>query len=96
MNSIDKKNTYIFYSLGIVSIFIIWLFLSLIINNQFAVPKVNDTFKALGDLMSTKNTYYILGKTILRILLTIAIAFITSIILVGLSTLSKRFRAFII
>ena len=95
MNSIDKKNTYIFYSLGIVSIFIIWLFLSLIINNQFAVPKVNDTFKALGDLMSTKNTYYILGKTILRILLTIAIAFITSIILVGLSTLSKRFRAFI-
>ena len=95
MNSIDKKNTYIFYSLGIISIFIIWLFLSLIINNQFAVPKVNDTFKALGDLMSTKNTYYILGKTILRILLTIAIAFITSIILVGLSTLSKRFRAFI-
>ena len=95
MNSLDKKNTAIFYTLGIVSIFIIWLLISLIVNNEFAVPKVNDTFKALGDLLSTKTTYYILGKTILRIILTILIAFTTSIILVGLSTLSKRFKAFI-
>jgi NitT/TauT family transport system permease protein len=95
MNSIDKKNTYLFYSIGIVSIFIIWLFLSLILNNEFAMPKIDSTFKALGDIMSTKATYYILGKTILRIILSIAIGFGVSIILVILSTLSRKFKAFI-
>ena len=95
MNSIDKRNDKIFFILGIISIFIIWLFLSLIINNEFAIPKMGDTGKALGDLLSTKTTYYILGKTILRIILTISIAFVTSIILVTLSTLSKKFRTFI-
>ena len=95
MNSIDKKKDNIFFILGIISIFIFWLILSVLINNEFAIPKVSKTTSALGDLLSTGRTYYILGKTILRIALTILIAFTASIVLVGLSTLSKKFRAFL-
>lgn len=94
MNSIDKKNN-IFFILGILSIFIVWLFISLIINNEFAVPKIDKAGHALFDLLKTGNTYYILGLTILKIILTIIIAFIVSLILVILSTLSKKFRVFI-
>ena len=95
MNSIDKKNDAIFFTIGIAFIFIFWILISIIINNQFAIPKVDKTFNALGKLFTTKTTYFIIGKTLLRILLTITIAFVTSIILVILSTLSKKFRAFI-
>ena len=95
MNTSDKKNDTLFFILGIVSIFIIWLLLSIIINNDFAIPKVDKTVKALGDLFSHSKTYLILGKTVLRIALTILIGFTASIILVALSTLSKKFRAFI-
>ena len=95
MNSIDKKDNYIFFSLGIAFIFIFWLLLSIIINNQFAIPKIDKTFGALANLFSTKNTYYIIGRTLLRILLAISIGFAVSVILVILSTLSLKFRAFI-
>ncbi len=95
MNSLDKKNDTIFFILGIVSIFIIWLVLSLAINNEFAIPKIDKTSKALADLFSTGNTYLILGRTILKIALTILIAFVSSLLLVILSTLSKKFKAFI-
>lgn len=95
MNSSDKKSDTLFFILGIASIFIIWILLSIIINNQYAIPKVDKTTKALGDLFSSSKTYLILGKTILRIALTILIGFTASIILVILSTLSKKFRAFI-
>ena len=95
MNSLDKKNDTIFFILGIVSIFIIWFVLSIAVNNEFAIPKIDKTSKALVKLFSSGNTYAILGRTILKIALTILIAFVASIILVTLSTLSKKFRAFI-
>lgn len=95
MNSIDKKDNYIFFSLGIAFIFIFWLLLSVIINNQFAIPKIDKTFGALATLFKTKSTYSIIGQTLLRILLAISIGFAVSVILVILSTLSKKFKAFI-
>ena len=95
MNSLDKKNETIFYTLGIISIFIIWLILSVIVNNELAVPKIDKTAKAFVNIVSEGKTYLILGNTLLKIAITIVIAFVSSIILVGLSTLSKRFRAFI-
>ena len=67
MRSLDKKSDAIFFTLGIVFIFIFWLVLSLIVNNQYAIPKVDKTTKALGDLFSNSKTYLILGKTLLRI-----------------------------
>ena len=95
MISLDKKKDNIFFILGIVSIFIFWIILSIIVNNQFAMPKVDKAGMALKELLSSSKTYGIRGLTILKILLTILIAFVVSIILVGLSTLSRKFRAFV-
>lgn len=95
MNSLDKRNDTIFFVLGIVSIFIFWLILSVTINNEFAVPKIDKTTNALVHLLSDGNTYNILGRTILKIVIAISISFIVSIFLVILSTLSRKFRAFI-
>lgn len=95
MNSLDKRNDTIFFILGIISIFIFWLILSIAINNEFAVPKIDKTTNALAKLLSDGRTYNILGRTILKIVLAIAISFATSLLLVILSTLSRKFKAFI-
>ena len=95
MNSSDKKKDNLFFTLGIVSIFIIWLLLSLIINNQFAVPKIDKTSIALATLLKRKSTYKILGLTLFKIVITISVSLIISIVLVIISTLSRKFRAFI-
>ena len=95
MSSLDKRNDNIFFILGIISIFIFWLILSITINNEFAIPKIDKTASALSNLLSDSKTYLILGKTILRLVVAISISFITALILVMLSTLSRKFRAFI-
>jgi len=95
MNSLDKKRDNIFFILGILAIFVFWIILSLTVNNEFAVPKVSKTSRALADLLSNGKTYLILGRTILRIVLAISISFVVSIILVILSTLSSKFKNFI-
>ena len=95
MSSLDKRNDNIFFILGIVSIFIFWFILSVSVNNEFAVPKIDKTTNALADLLSSGKTYLILGKTILKIVLAISISFVVSLILVILSTLSRKFKAFI-
>ena len=95
MSSSDKRNDNIFFILGIISIFIFWLILSVSVNNEFAVPRIDKTTNALFDLLSDSRTYLILGKTILKIILAISISFLTSLILVILSTLSRKFKAFI-
>ena len=94
MSSSDKRNDNIFFILGIISIFIFWLILSVSVNNEFAVPRIDKTTNALFDLLSDGRTYLILG-TILKIILAISISFLTSLILVILSTLSRKFKAFI-
>ncbi|MBP5446159.1 MAG: ABC transporter permease subunit [Acholeplasmatales bacterium] len=95
MNSLDKRNDTIFFILGIISIFIFWLILSVTINNEFAVPKIDKTTNALAHLLSDGRTYNILGRTILKIVIAISISFIVSLALVILSTLSRKFKAFI-
>ena len=95
MSSSDKRNDNIFFILGIISIFIFWFILSITVNNEFAIPKIDKTTNALGKILSDGKTYLILGRTILKIILAISISFIVSLILVILSTLSKKFKAFI-
>lgn len=96
MTSLDKKRDNIFFILGILAIFAFWIILSVSINNEFAIPKVSKTSHALADLLSNGKTYLILGRTILRIILAISISFVVSIVLVILSTLSSKFKYFIL
>lgn len=89
------RNQKLFFILGIASLFFFWFLLSVTVKNTIAMPKISDTFSALGKLLINKDTYIIIGNTILKIFLTILVSFTIALILVILSTLSKRFQAFI-
>ena len=94
MNSIIKsKKTY--YTLGILFVFVCWGILSVSIKNDFVVPSINLTLKALGNLFIDPYTYKVLGHTLLRLLTSISISFILGVMMAILSNLSVRFKAFI-
>ena len=91
-NSIAKK---IYFSLGILLIFIVWIIGEAIIDNSYVVPSVCDTLKALVDLFSKGHTYKVLTYTILRLILSVSICFILGLILSVLSYNFQRVKWFI-
>lgn len=91
-NSIDKK---IYFSLGILFIFVIWVVGQSVINNSYVVPKLGETFKALGDLFTKSHTYIVLGHTLLRLFLSISFYFVVGLLLAILSYKFKGFKWFI-
>ena len=94
MNSIIKnKKTY--YVLGILFVFVSWEILSVISNNNFVVPSIELTFTALGKILIDKETYFILGSTLLRLLISISLCFVLGVVLAVLSNLSNSFKSFI-
>ena len=94
MNSIIKnKKTY--YVLGILFVFVLWEILSVISNNNFVVPSIELTFTALGKILIDKETYFILGSTLLRLLISISLCFVLGVVLAVLSNLSNSFKSFI-
>ena len=94
MNSIIKnKKTY--YVLGILFVFVLWEILSVISNNNFVIPSIELTFTALGKILIDKETYFILGSTLLRLLISISLCFVFGVALAVLSNLSNRFKSFI-
>ncbi|MFA6842973.1 MAG: ABC transporter permease subunit [Bacilli bacterium] len=96
MISITKKHKKIlFYVLGIVLIFVIWEALHLIYNNSIIVPGIGQTFKALGVLLITAQTYYVLLCTLGRLILVLAICFILAFLLAIFAYKSVLFKKFI-
>jgi NitT/TauT family transport system permease protein len=95
MAFIMRKNKLVYFSLGIVFILGIWILFSNIIDNQIILPKVGDVFISLFNLFKQSNTYLIIGATVLRLLITLCISFIITIILVSLSVMSIKFASFI-
>lgn len=95
-NSITiKKRDYIFITLGIITIFLIWLFASLIINNEIALPSIGKVFIALKNLSLTGNTYIILLYTLLRIIISLILGILFGIVLGVLSAFYDWFYYFI-
>lgn len=94
MNSIikDKKS---YYVLGILFIFVVWGILSVSFKNDYIVPSIDLTFKALADLFVTKSTYEILGYTLLRLIFSVGVCFILGVLLAVFSSISYRFKAFV-
>ena len=92
-NSITKNNK-IFYILGIIFIFIFWHILSILSNNDFIVPRISLTFKALGNILIDSSTYLILGSTLLRLILSICVCFFLGVSLAILSYISNKFESF--
>ena len=91
-NSIAKK---IYFSLGILFVFIIWIIGEAIIDNNYVIPTISDTFKALLDLFSKGHTYKVLGYTLLRLFISVSICFILGMLLAVLAYNFERFKWFI-
>ena len=72
MRSIVKnKNTY--YVLGVLFVFVLWNIGEVYFNNDFILPGVGKTFCSLFELLKDSHTYYILGYTFSRIVLSVLI-----------------------
>ena len=67
MKDSTTKSNKIFLILGVVFIFLLWELLSLISQNDFIVPSISNTMKALGEILTKSDTYNILSSTILRL-----------------------------
>ena len=91
---IDKSNK-IFLILGVVFIFLLWELLSLISQNDFIVPSISNTMKALGEMLTKSDTYNILFSTILRLLSSITICFILALTLAVFSNINERVKYFL-
>ena len=88
-NSIAKK---FYFSLGILVIFIIWIIGEAIIDNNYVIPTIQDTFKALIDLFTKVHTYKVLGYTLLRLVLSISVCFILGMFMAILAYNFERFK----
>ncbi len=94
MSSIVKdKKTY--YVLGILFIFVLWILGNAYFQNDYIVPSLEKTFSSLFKLLSEADTYFILGNTLLRLVIAIGACFILGVFLAGLSKMSYQFKAFI-
>ena len=94
MNSIVKnKNTY--YVLGILFIFVLWFIGEIYFNNDYILPGVGQTFGSLFKLLQEGHTYYILGHTLIRLLLVVSFCFVLGILLAVFSNISIKFKLFL-
>ncbi len=79
--------SYIFESIGILAIFLIWLFASLKIDNEIILPSINTVFKSLISLFKDSVTFKIIGFTLIRIMISLILGVLIGIILGVLSAL---------
>ncbi|MDR0831358.1 MAG: ABC transporter permease subunit [Bacillales bacterium] len=86
-----KKRDYLFYTLGILLLFIIWFFSSIITNQELILPKISSVFKELGLLLIKKDIYLAIYGSFIRVLLGFTISLIVGIFL---GVLANRFRFF--
>jgi len=92
-NSIKTKN--IFFFTGVFFLILIWFIVASIINNDMVVPNLDNTFKALFVLLSEKNTYVIIGNTLLRLFISVLCSLAIALLLATLSSLSDKVEYFI-
>ena len=91
----DNYKKYLFESLGILAIFLIWLFASILINNDIVLPSIGLVFKSLFNLLKKGETYLIILYTLLRIIISLIIGIFFGILLGVLSSQIKAIHYFI-
>lgn len=75
-------NNYFLYTLGIIFIFLLWLFLSSALGRaSLIIPSPIETFKVFGELFISKYTWESIGWTLLRTLMGFGIALVIAFIL---------------
>lgn len=85
----------IYYILGITFIIAIWYISSIIVNNSGIIPSISEVGYRLQEILGDKNTYLMIGNTIIKIIVTVIISSVISIILAILSLLNYRIESFI-
>lgn len=85
----NNKSKYLCISIGVVAIFLIWLFASLLVNNELVIPTIKTVGEALLNLLGKGSTYKIILFTILRVLISLLLGFILGIIFGVLASLYK-------
>lgn len=68
----NKKRS--FFIFGIVFLLFVWSFLALLIDNEMMLPSLIDTGKRLVDILSNKDSYFILFSTIVRLLISVLVS----------------------
>lgn len=76
---------YIYISLGVLAILAFWAITQAVIDNSMVIPKISEVAQALRTLLVTRNTYGVLIKTVSRLLITLAVNMILTLILAYLS-----------
>lgn len=89
-----KKNN-IFILLGIITIILIWLISSVLIDNSLVLPTITEVLYSLKDILGKGATYLIILSTFLKLLLIIVISLVIALGLGILSYISSKFESFI-
>lgn len=90
-----KINNNAYFLLGVLTIFIIWVGSSLIINNTLVLPSIKDVFLALKKILLSGNTYLVLIMTFLKLILVMVISLVIALTLALLAYKTKVFGSFI-
>ena len=85
---INKK--YLYFTIGILAILVVWSIISLIVNSKFLIPTPWDTAVEFFNLLKTSEFYTALGATALRSLIGFLIAVVVGLVL---SILAYRYKA---
>lgn len=88
-----KKN--IFILLGLLSILILWLIVSLSIDNSLVLPTINQVLESLKDILSDSRTYLIIFMALLKLILTCILSLVIALVLATLSFMSIKFADFL-
>ena len=89
------KNKRTYFILGVLFVFVLWETAKISYNNDYIVPGVEQTLSSLFKLLTEVYTYNVLVHTFFRLIISIFICLIFSIILALLSIVSTRFKSFI-
>ena len=91
----SKQLNILFTFLGILTILVVWMVASLLINEDIILPSIGITLKKLVNILSTGYSYKILGITFLRLLICLVSSLAIAIVLASLSTRFIRFSYYI-
>ena len=94
-NSITKRESLFYFTLGILFLIAIWFVSSLIVDNSGIVPTINEVFGELKEILISGNTYILLGNTFLKIFASLIISFLIGLVLAILSLISEKIEYFI-
>ena len=84
------RGSKLYFVFGVLLILFVWFVSSIIINNNIILPKVDEVAQSIKGLLLDKHTYITIGATILRVIITITLSFILTILLLFMAVKSQK------